>query len=237
MKQITLTFAALLGTATLLTACDEGDISEQEAVVSRDGRVVVLTAEVAGLATWPSAYSVVLAGFSDDSDYAVIQKSLPDDAEGPVAVAMKITNDALQTVELCVTNRLRQRIVSYVSTDMTATDADTVRINAGQIDLSIYQAIQTQVFDNTCTRCHGLGSSAAAGLWLTAGESYAQLVDHPAKLESNGLRVVPGNAEASLLHRVIRGDAADVPFDHSNMIKDGNLLTLIDHWIDGGAGQ
>ena len=69
------------------------------------------------------------------------------------------------------------------------------------------KTIQDLVFTGTCARCHGLGATPAGSLTLVEGQSYDQLVNHPARLPENGLRVVPGNADESLLHKVIHGSA------------------------------
>ena len=100
----------------------------------------------------------------------------------------------------------------------------------------MFQSIQDLVFTGTCARCHGLGNSPAGGLTLAAGESYAALVGQESSHPERGVRVVPGNAPVSLLHKVIHGNPdAGVSFDHSNMIKESRSITLIDNWINAGA--
>ncbi len=235
MKNRSLIFAAIFG-ALGLAACDEGDIQEQAADVQASGKVAQLTAHVSGLDSWSSQYSVVLAAFAEGSDYAVAQKPLPEDAEGDVQTTLNLTGDALTTVELCVTNRLRQRVVSFASVPVSQLQADTLRLDAGNVDLGMFTTIQELVFTGTCARCHGLGNSPAGGLTLAAGESYAALVGQPSSHPERGVRVVPGNATVSLLHKVIHGDPeSGVKFDHSNMIKEARTITLIDNWINAGA--
>lgn len=232
-----LTFAALLATIGL-TACDEGDIVEQTSGAQTMGKTALLKATLTGLDSWPRQYSLVLAAFDDEGGTALTQKPVQATDGQPFTTSMLLTSERASTVALCVTNRLRECVLTFAA---TATDSpsgtDTIVLDAGTVDVQMYKAIQDVVFTPTCARCHGLGASPAAGLSLAEGQSYAQLVSHPAKLEANGLRVEPGNARASLLHKVVHGEAPSVPFDHSNMIKDGNLVTLIDNWIDDGARQ
>ena len=237
MKNRSLIFAALFA-ALGLVACDEGDIQEESTAVQTSGKVVRLTAHVSGLDSWSSQYSVVLAGFAEGSDYAVSQKLLPEGSDGDIQTTMNLTSDEVTTVELCVTNRLRQRVVSFASVPVSQMQGDTLQLAAGNVNISMFQSIQDLVFTTTCARCHGLGNSPAGGLTLAEGKSYADLVDQPSSHPERGVRVVPGNATISLLHKVINGDPeAGVSFDHSNMIKESRTITLIDNWINAGAHQ
>lgn len=235
MKLRSLIFAALFA-AVALASCDEGDIQEQTTEVQTSGKVALLNVHISGLDSWSSQYNVVLAAFAQDSEYAAVQKPLPEGAEGDVQTTLKITSADVTAIELCVTNRLRQRVVTFASVDIDQLQGDTIRLDAGIVDVSMYRTIQNQVFTTTCARCHGLAGSPAAGLTLAEGQSYAALVNRESTKPERGIRVVPGNAAESLLHKVIHGDPeSGVGFDHSNMIKDSKTMTLIDHWINAGA--
>ncbi|MBQ7683426.1 MAG: hypothetical protein IJT48_02960 [Bacteroidaceae bacterium] len=235
MKNRSLIFAAIFGALGLI-ACDEGDIQEQNPEAQTSGKVAQLTAHISGLDSWSSQYGVVLAGFAEGSDYAVVQKRLTEAGDGNVETTMNLTSDDVATIELCVTNRLRQRVVTFASAPISQMLGDTLRLDAGDVNAGMFQSIQDLVFTTTCARCHGLGNSPAANLSLAEGQSYAALVSHDASRPERGVRVVPGDAEASLLHKVIHGDsAAGVSFDHSNMIKESTTITLIDSWINAGA--
>lgn len=230
-----LIFATLLG-ALALSACDEGDIIERKPEVQTSGKVAKLTAYVTGVDSWSSPYSLVLAGFAENSDYAVIQKPLPNISAGNVTTTLRIGDDHISTIELCVTNRLGQRILSFASASAGQIQGDTLHLEVGTVNVGMYKSIQDRVFTITCARCHGLGNTPAGNLTLTGNESYASLVNHEARRPENGIRVVPGDADASLLHKVIHGDAdSGINFDHSNMIKESSIITLIDNWISAGA--
>ena len=113
---------------------------------------------------------------------------------------------------------------------------DTIYLDAGEVDASMYSAIQ-QVFDNTCAQCHGLSTTAAAGLYLTGERSHADLVGQPATTVE-GTRVIPGDAEASVLHKVINpGNEAGLGFSHEGMINSSATLRLVDEWINAGAKE
>ena len=52
-------------------ACDDGPVEEHYAQMSQEGRTVNLTAHVTGLDSWPSEFSLVVAGFGE-KEYAII---------------------------------------------------------------------------------------------------------------------------------------------------------------------
>lgn len=224
----------------VLTACDEGRIYEKTITVERGGRVVKLNGTFSGIKNWTDDYSVVVAGFSDDSEYAMVTKSLPINKEegGEVELVLSGISDDVTSLKLCVINRLRECIVSFktIEDDELAVGTDTIRMDVGTLDVGMYSAIQTQVFNNKCTACHGNTGSAAAGLFLTQDKSHNALVNHTAHVNSSMLLVSPGNVEESFLHFVLNRDG-DTNMHHMDMFSANEqaMLTLIDKWIDGGA--
>ena len=150
-------------------------------------------------------------------------------------MTMDLADENISTVELCITNRLRQRVATFLEQPLSNIQGDTLRLSAETVNLGMFQTIQDMVFTPTCARCHGLGNTPAAGLNLSEGKSYESLVNHVSSKEERGMRVVAGDAASSLLHKVINGDQSGVSFNHSNMIKESSTLALIDHWINTGA--
>ena len=243
MSEIRTIFAAFLAVACLCS-CDEGDITTSDSVVQASGKTAIVTANISGVESWGQQYSIVLAAFTENSDNALLQKQVATaggttatGAQGsPTAIetSMKLTSDDIATIELCVTNRLRQRIATFASISLSQTSGDTIRLDASDVDADMFGTIQRMVFTPTCARCHGLGTTAAAGLTLAESQSYEQLVGHASSNPERGIRVVPGDAEGSLLHKVLHGSAdAKVHFDHNNMVKESSTLTMIDNWING----
>src|SRR3954447_7129657 len=76
----------------------------------------------------------------------------------------------------------------------------------GGVPALTFTQIQTQIFTPVCAKagCHAAGSSPS-GLVLEAGQSYANLVGHPAA-ESPLARVAPGNPDRSYIILKLRGD-------------------------------
>jgi hypothetical protein len=87
-------------------------------------------------------------------------------------------------------------------------------------------SIQTTTFTPRCTGCHG-GSSPDAGMNLSAGKSYSNLVNVPATaVFLPGTRVIPGNPSASVLVKQLASGHRNVPTAEQNAIKS---------WITAGA--
>lgn len=220
-----------------LHACDEGRIYENAVVVTGEGRTVKMTGRISGVDKWSGDYSVVVAGFDDESDYAIVSKVVPvsESDNDEIQLTMSGITDEVTTVELCVINKLRKRIVSLVAMECTEI-ADTILMDAGTVDASMYNAIQQKIFNATCTACHGLSTTPGGGLNLLEGHSHAELVNRASTTVDGKMRVMPGNASESVLHLILGTDiSSDWRIDHSQMITSSDMQSLIGNWIDDGA--
>lgn len=237
LSPCTIFAAALTLIGAVLTACDEGDIYN-ETHISSQGRPAKLTAKLTGLTNWTGNYNVVLAGFDAESEYSDIQVSLSKTLEGKdTCIVMEGVPSDVSTLELCVVNTLRQRVLTLASVDVQE-GSDTIRLDAGTIDVGMFSAIQRGVFTADCVMCHGASNSAAADLYLTEGNSHASLVNHASTRVTDGIRVIPGDSANSVLHKVINpGNEAGLSFSHENIITSSRVLKLIDVWIENGAAE
>jgi hypothetical protein len=219
-------------TAGGLTACDDGPVYESTTSTSgSDSRSVTVEGTLSGWEGWADGMSVVLAGFEDDNDYAVISKPVTT-AEG---LTLNQIPENVTSVALCVINRLRQRVATFEEIEFTQ---QTATLNVGTLNVSMYHCIQQTVFNTTCAHCHGGSNFAAAGLNLTEGKSYDCLVNHASKKVEGGTLVVPGDADGSVLTRVLGTSlTANWGYDHSKEVLDQNVLSLIDSWINAGAEE
>ena len=214
-----------------LSACDDGDIIENLST-EHSGKTVKIAASVSRIENWPSGYSVVIAGFGD-SHYADISKNIfPETAD---TLVLKGIGTNVKTVEICVINRLRERVATFYKSDISADNSDEIILEAGAIRADMFNAIQNAIFTPTCAACHGGGKSAAAGLYLSEGNSYDALVNvTSAKATDSSLRVVPGDAGNSFMYKVVTGTDGVLSFDHSNMITEEKYVKLIENWITKG---
>jgi hypothetical protein len=224
--------AMTLAPACCLTSCDDGPVYENTTSgTGDDDRSVTLDGTLSGWEGWADGMSVVLAGFEDDSDYAVISK--------PVTAATGLTlsqiPESVTTVSLCVINRLRQRVATFSQIDFTQ---QTATLSVGTLSVSMYSCIQQCVFNTTCAHCHGGSNYAAAGLNLTEGKSYSGLVGHASSKVEGSQLVEPGNADASVLTSVLGSSLTSTwRYDHSKEVLDANVLSLISSWINAGAAE
>ena len=128
--------------------------------------------DINGVSSWPSNYTVAIAGFSADNQYASITRNVQPDDNGHVSMKLVGIPDEVKTIEVCVTNSLRRRIITFYSADAPTT-SDTIRINAGSLNVGMYAAIQSAVLNKECANCHS-GNAWAASLNLT--EAIAMLI-------------------------------------------------------------
>lgn len=159
--------------ALATTACDDGRIGEADVETYEEGYSVRLVGTFSGTDRWTDGYSVVLAGFRDGSEYAVISKALPL-YEAEVEMDLNGIGDEVDELKLCAVNRLRESVYDFCTwrTEGLDLQADTVRLLVdAPLDLGMYACLQQGVFDRTCVACHGAGERPAAGLSLLEGVS------------------------------------------------------------------
>ncbi len=224
----------------VLSSCDDGRIYEKE-VTFKEGKVVKMTGTLTGIDSWGEGYNVALAGFDDTDKYAIISRVIHTTEEGgKINIDLSGIDEEATHIELCILNRLRQRVATVKEMPLEDT-RDTIRFEIGDVDVSMLNIIQQQVFNNSCTACHGDNGRAASGLNLTAGNSYGAMVNVPSK-KVEGLNIVtPGDKENSVLHLLLNTElSSSWRQNHSDMLnkeRTSALLTLIDDWIDNGAKQ
>ena len=115
----------LLSVAMGLTACDDGSIPRKEHTATHTGFAAKLTGHITGADSWPEYYQLVLAGFGD-SEYATTQVLVSPDANSNVSLTLPNIGSNVKTIELCVTNRLRKRVLTYQSLDVAPISGDTL---------------------------------------------------------------------------------------------------------------
>lgn len=218
----------------LAWGCDEGKIYPDE-VEDVSGGKGTMQVSFKGLDAWPQQYMLIFAAFGEDGDMPVISKiiSRPDTESQEVTVTLNGLDERTQSLSVAVANKGRQplyRLYSYPVDD----PSKEIVLPVSEIDLAGYDRIQKQVFDSYCIRCHGAGSSAAAGLNLTSQYSHAALVGVEARLSGKGLMLVePGNARKSFLREVLEEDI--INYNHTDVLPEAELIQLIETWINDGA--
>lgn len=236
----------LLALALALAACDSGDIQEKTVAVSNSGKTVKLTAMLNGVSTWGGEKTLALAGFSDQSNYAVVQRAIPSATADStrVEVVLSSLGTGIRTVELVLSNKLRERLITLASVDLNDYEdygpKDTIRLSLDTLDVSLYGCLQRGLFDKACTQCHGATGRAAGRLNLMAGLSHGNLVDVPSTQKEGYIRVKTGDPANSLLHLILNeGGEQLLHYNHTEVLSSqfkSNLTQvreLIDEWIAG----
>ncbi|MBR1838414.1 MAG: hypothetical protein IJ786_02540 [Bacteroidaceae bacterium] len=221
-----------------VASCDDGPVDET-IVFNQDGRNVRLTAQVTGLDTWPTTLYIALAAFNNESEYAITSRRITE-ANGNLQVTLTGISEEATSIELCVLNTLRQRVATFAKIEGTAllTEVDTIPFDLGTVNLSMFEAIQTSIFNTTCIGCHGAGNGAAAGLYLTEGKSHEALVNQASKKVDGSFIVKPNDIEQSVLYQVLTTDVSKGwNYDHTGEVLDSRRQRLVMEWIRGGAKE
>ncbi|MBD5342208.1 MAG: hypothetical protein HDR93_02980 [Bacteroides sp.] len=215
----------------VLCSCDEGRIWPDDVIeTNSDGltATVVITGAT-GADRWFSGYSLAVGGFTPGSEYALISKNIVTDSDGSATVVLTGVPAEVETIELCVIDRLRRRVASFSSVPVGAAN---VTITSEGADFSPEQAIQTEVFNTTCINCHGGASFSAAGLNLTQEHAFRELIGVTSVKDPEMMRVHPGQPDKSLLYNILAGeDSKEWNYDHSVEITASERLDLIKNWI------
>ena len=183
MKAILRVFPFVLFLCCLLASCDDGNVEETYRL-TREGKVASLKMNnVTGAENWADGYTLAFAAFSENSDYAIMLKYIRTVRNGKLDMVLSNIPDSVTSVELCVVNRLRQRVVTFASVEgsevTAASENDTIYLRQDNLSLSMFAALQENVFNTTCINCHGGSNFVAANLNLTEGKSHAALVGQP----------------------------------------------------------
>ncbi len=232
----------LLGAATLLGSCDSGNITETHYTVDSKGHNVKLTATLQGADDLPAGYTLALAGFQEGSNYAVMRQTIPTDTrDRSIAITLSNINNNVQTVELIVTNSLRERILSLatVKLDEYENQSDTIRLDMGTLDVSATGCLQRGMLDKACVQCHGANGRKAAGLDLTEGNTYADLVNVASTTKPGEMRVTGGSPDNSLLWHILNEGGENIlHYNHTEVIsshfKDNlsEVRSYLRKWIE-----
>lgn len=228
-------YISIISTAVILSfaSCDEGRINIDNYVQSEEGGSARFSGYVKGIETWSSGYSLALAGFEESNDYAIVSKNIESFiSDGICDVTLSGIPSEVTTIELCAIDRLRRRIATFLTVDFNQQESH-LQIDADDIDISMENAIQTEIFNTTCVQCHGATGHAAAGLDLLDGNSFGNLISVPSRKLPGMERVTPGKSSESELFLILDSDiSADWNYDHSVEVVRPERIELIRNWID-----
>lgn len=218
-----------------IVACDDGKIYPDNATIETTGFTLTMKGEITGCDQYDNTgYTVALAAFEDGNDFAVVSKNLFD---GTDDVTVTNVDRKVSTVEVCIINRLRERVFTLLSENVEGATFNDVIFNVGEVNVGMFQVISSEIFTKTCLQCHGATGTSAAGLDLSPEKAYADLVNVPSKVVEGEMIVTPGDAAASTLWQIVATDISDSwNFDHSNLLTT-DKSSFIESWINKGAND
>ena len=233
----------LLVSLSSICSCDDGAIEEHHQPTQGTNTYTLrFCANIKGVSSWNGQYSVALACFDSESEYAKTVKTLHDtdaDEDRDTILLSGIGTD-ISTVEVAILSPLRKRIASIASFKISAdiSDSDTIVIDAGDIEADMFASINRFVFQgNNCSRCHS-GLSPASDLNLSADVAYSNILNVPSVKSPSTLRVKPGDADNSYLYRIITDENIGSHYAHTGLFTDAPQQAFIDiikSWINAGA--
>lgn len=227
-------FHLILPLSLFISACDEGKIYPSG--LSGDtasGLSVVTHARISGYSDfYGEDYSLVVAAFSEGSRFAAMTKAIvPEEEE----IMLNNIRADVSSVEICVVNRLRERIFTIASIPIANAAQECIQFEAGNIDANPFSLIEREIFDVSCARCHGASGHSAAGLNLLREKAYSMLVDKASSVVEGRCRVLPGDAPNSTLWEALATDISDSwAFSHTNLLSS-EKTDFIEYWINRGA--
>ncbi len=224
----------------LLTGCDEGRLyDDTPTVADQEGGRVTVDVCVRNEDTWSDSYTLSIAGFEDGNDFALISKNIsPSLSDGTAHIEVTGIPAEVSTIALCALDRLRRCVTTFATVEYNAAQGQTAGydIDFGLCDMSMAATIQRDIFNTTCVQCHGGSNHSAAGLNLTAGNSFSELIGIASVRDPERMRVVAGDSGESLLYDMLSGDlSSGWRYDHSVEVVRSERLELIRNWIDDGA--
>lgn len=218
-----------------MVACDDGKIYPDDSAIEATGFTLTMKGELTGCGQYDNTnFTVALAAFEEDNDFAVVSKNLYDGSDD---VTLTNIDRKVATVEICIINRLRKRIFSLKSENVEGKTENDVVFNAGDVNVGMFKVINSEIFTKTCLQCHGGTGTSAAGLDLSPEKAYADLVGVPSRVVEGEMIVAPGDASASTLWQIVATDISDTwNFDHSNLLTT-DKSSFIESWINKGAND
>ena len=228
-------FAALA--VALSAGCDDGKIYPQEETAT--GRQVSGTFRLTSLDAFPTGdhYQLVFAAFGESGDYPASYRLLAKPASESAATEVTLGNvgDNISYVALSVIDKSKKLVHHFMTFDLAGDSDDSVVLPEKTVDLASYDRMQDQLFTSQCIACHGGSNMTAAGLSLTASESYGMLVGTASTVDPSSKRATPGSPSQSFLYRILTVREL-LGTDHTEMVENEDIA-LIKCWIENGCPE
>ncbi|WP_075558975.1 hypothetical protein [Parabacteroides timonensis] len=222
-----------------LSACDEGKIYPEE--IKHYKTYANLSIEIKGDKAFPQKELLVLAGFGDDATTPITTTVIPEPTASvkTINVQLGLKGDE-KYIAICTVTKgtVRNVVYEFYRYDLSTISEEEIDIPISELNLSSFDRVQSQIFNDNCIICHGGSTEAGGGLYLTEGNSYKSLVNVIAPLsKENKVFVKPGEPDDSFVMDVLSNDILD-KYDHSDIFASmPEYISLMESWIEEGAKE
>ncbi|GHT71181.1 hypothetical protein FACS1894155_01070 [Bacteroidia bacterium] len=224
---------SILFACLLLISCDSGDIYPEEKRIEEMKMSVNAVFHFENDEAFPQNYRIIWGAFVGTSPYPLVCEVVGK----PTAKTWRAAS--LQTVPKGTTHMAlalvekNENKVKYVFKKFFPDNSSTEMNISETIDLATFERVQAQVFTPQCIQCHGAGG-LAAGLDLTEGNAYSNLVGVPSNADNSPKnRVTKYNLQNSFLLDVLTTRPPTVTTNHTTLstLDANDDVNLIRTWI------
>ena len=227
-----------------MSSCDSGDILPEP---PKTGRKIIVTLTLEGTKTIPEArkgtekYERKLALLyykdSDMKNEPMLSHIMVGDIADNTAkkIAIKDVEKNAGCVVLAIIGEDNEIIYDFGKKAVDSSEEDISLDWGAKVNLISYDRLQAQLFDMSCTSCHG--NKGAKDLSLTDTKSYNAIVNVDSKTDPSKKLVSPNDAANSMIYERLVGDYSQEGYaDHRNLtsLKDTDI-NLLKEWINTGA--
>jgi hypothetical protein len=186
------------------------------------------------------------ASFADGNETSVAIEGISVDAQ---AITLDFSSQALEedTYQVSVVGEAGQGLVDTAGTVLDGdndgnpggTFISTFVLGSAPPAAPTFSEVQTQIFDVSCavSGCHS-GGAPAAGMNLSAGLAYENIVNVVSEQDEMFYRIEPGEPDNSYLIQKVEGTAssgARMPFGQPALSNE--LIQLLRDWVADGAAD
>lgn len=224
---------ALLFSCFLLAACDSGDIYPEKKHIEEMKMSVKASFHFENGEAFPQNYRIVWGAFIGTSPYPLACEvvSAPA-AESWQAAPLQSVPKGTSYMALALVEKTENK-AKFIFKKFPLDNSSTEMNLSETVDLASFERVQAQIFTPQCIQCHGAGG-LAAGLDLTEGNAYANLVGVPSQADNSPKnRVTKHNLQNSFLLDVLTTRPATITTNHITLstLDADDDIALIRTWI------
>ncbi|MDR0874229.1 MAG: hypothetical protein LBN27_12315 [Prevotellaceae bacterium] len=214
-------------------SCDSGDIYPEEKKIEEMNLRVNADFQFENPDAFPQNYRIVWGAFIGTSPYPLSYEAVEKPAVGARFIApLYAPPKGAEYMALALVEKNENKSI-YTFKKFPLDNSATEMNIKDTVDLAPFARVQAQIFTPQCTRCHGDGG-LSAGLNLTDGNAYANLVGVPSKADNSPKnRITKFSLQNSFLLDVLTTRPETVATNHTTLttLDADDDVNLIRAWI------